>query len=625
MFWMLTSLENFGLWIGDLLGRGISRAGEKLGESDTIPETRVKDKIATARRVSRDQAELYNEYSKTLKYSGQAKETVDAFCWGVVQEVLDPPLDSLLSPLVQSYLSLCNKLLTYEGYFPLPEIDFSKERSLGEIWNLTESVKRSLEFFEKHDQQKNIANALSLFGQNLLPKIPLTDEEALGAAPLITFLPEAANTLQGMLPYLIELAGPECKGPISRLGKQIGQRLMDFSVIDDHDNPEIIQAKMTKAIGNKTPQEIIDLYLRETPFVDFFATNLPFTIPLETRFSHTHIVAGSGHGKTQLMQKMLLQDLPLVAKGEASVIVIDSQGDMFRAVSRLKATGEISKRVVIIDPTEVDDPPALNLFDFGLERVNTYDSLTRQMLVNGVIDVCEYMFGAFLHAPLTARQRLIFRYIARLMLVVPEPTIETMRDFLQEPERAAPYIDKLDGNTREFFKKQFFSKDFDDTRGQILTRVWGILENTTLERMFCNKRNRVNIYEAMNQGSLILIHTAKELLKQQGTEILGRFFIALICQAAQERASIPVDERMPTLVYIDEAHDYFDESIEKLLEQARKYKVGMLLAHQHLDQFKDEFTLNCRNKHRYQAGRRTFSQRRPRALRGYARHPGIFT
>ena len=35
---------------------------------------------------------------------------------------------------------------------------------------------------------------------------------------------------------------------------------------------------------------------------------------------------------------------------------------------------------------------------------------------------------------------------------------------------------------------------------------------------------------------------------------------------------------------IDEAGDYFDENIEHLLNQARKYRVGMVLAHQNLDQ-----------------------------------------
>ena len=103
--------------------------------------------------------------------------------------------------------------------------------------------------------------------------------------------------------------------------------------------------------------------------------------------------------------------------------------------------------------------------------------------------------------------------------------------------------------------------------------------------MFSHKHNKINLYQAMNSGSLILINTAKNLLKQEGCEILGRFFIALICQAAQERASIDERARTNTFVYIDEAHDYFDESIENLLNQARKYNVGLVISHQNLNQF----------------------------------------
>src|SRR5919202_4687289 len=94
-----------------------------------------------------------------------------------------------------------------------------------------------------------------------------------------------------------------------------------------------------------------------------------------------------------------------------------------------------------------------------------------------------------------------------------------------------------------------------------------------------------NMFELLNSGSVILINTAKDLLKQDGCEILGRFFIALLVQAIQERAAIPEDRRRSTFIYIDEAQDYFDEGIENLLNQARKYRAGLILAHQHLGQF----------------------------------------
>lgn len=45
------------------------------------------------------------------------------------------------------------------------------------------------------------------------------------------------------------------------------------------------------------------------------------------------------------------------------------------------------------------------------------------------------------------------------------------------------------------------------------------------------------------------------------------------------------EDRRPTFVYIDEAADYFDQRLEQLCNQAHKYKVGLILAHQNLDQF----------------------------------------
>src|SRR4051812_9058114 len=245
----------------------------------------------------------------------------------------------------------------------------------------------------------------------------------------------------------------------------------------------------------------------------------------------------------------------------------------------------VSDRIVLIDPNDIEYPPCLNLFDFGLDRVTRYSPVEREKLINGAIALYEYLFGALLGADLTQRQGVIFRYLARLMMTVPGATIHTLMQFMEEPDAVQPHLDKLDATSRHFFRSQFFSPSFNDTRQQILTRLWGVLSNRVLERMFSNERNKLDLFDAMNRGSLILINTAKDLLKQDGCEILGRFFIALICQAAQERASIPSDHRRSTFLYIDEAQDYFDESIEQLLNQARKYKVGIILAHQNLDQF----------------------------------------
>jgi hypothetical protein len=102
--------------------------------------------------------------------------------------------------------------------------------------------------------------------------------------------------------------------------------------------------------------------------------------------------------------------------------------------------------------------------------------------------------------------------------------------------------------------------------------------------MFSHPRNKLDLFAEMNAGKVILINTAKELLKQNGTEIFGRFFIAMIAQAAQERATLPPHRRTPTFVYVDECQDYLDANVSLILEQARKFNIGMVLAHQYIGQ-----------------------------------------
>jgi hypothetical protein len=334
-------------------------------------------------------------------------------------------------------------------------------------------------------------------------------------------------------------------------------------------------------------EELIRRFLDGTPFVDFLNTKVPLSIPHRSRFEHTHIVAGTGHGKTQLLQYFILNDLPHVAAGKRSVIVIDSQGDLLKNILSLSSVGAMGDRVVLIDPNEYT--PALNLFDLGLNRLkgSHISERERERILNGAIELYKYMFGALLRAETTARQTLIFEYVARLMMVVPFATIDTLLAFIKKPERIREHIPKLDADSRRFFETEFFASKYDANREQLATRLWEVKSKSALAKMFTSWNNKLDLADAMNRGSLILINTAKDLLKD-GCEIFGRFFIALIRQATQERALIDQHKRRDTFLYIDEAHEYFDASMGSLFEEARKFNVGVVIAHQSLSQFDHE-------------------------------------
>lgn len=330
--------------------------------------------------------------------------------------------------------------------------------------------------------------------------------------------------------------------------------------------------------------DVVDTYLRGTHLKELFALRTPFAIPEERRFEHTHIVAGSGHGKTQTLQYFIAKDLEDVAKRDKTVVVIDSQGDLINTI--LKAKTLPPERIVLIDPEDIAYPVCLNLFSVGQDRLAEYDPLERERLTNSIIELYDFVLGSLLSAGMTAKQSVVFRYVTRLMFHIPDATVHTLRD-LMEPGGTKKYqehIAKLEGTPRRFFETEFDSKEFTNTRTQVLRRLYGVLENQTFERMFAHPQSKFDMFSELNEGKLILINTSKSLLKEQGTEIFGRFFIALITQAAQERATLPGYDRLPVMVYIDEAQDYFDQNIGIILSQARKYRVGMVMAHQYLGQ-----------------------------------------
>jgi ABC-type cobalamin/Fe3+-siderophores transport system ATPase subunit len=73
-----------------------------------------------------------------------------------------------------------------------------------------------------------------------------------------------------------------------------------------------------------TPIELIEAYLADTPFKDFFLSKVPFSISQETHFSGHWIVAPPGRGKSTLLHTMFLEDI----KRNASIILMDSKGDL---------------------------------------------------------------------------------------------------------------------------------------------------------------------------------------------------------------------------------------------------------------------------------------------------------
>lgn len=500
------------------------------------------------------------------------------------------------------------QLFHFEGLFVLPAINWRKRRSVAELWDIREALTRQRALVSKFSETCHlIEQATAAFFEPIYLACPalLEDQGERDGIVIATDLVRSVGNVGSVTTDLLRVAFAEelADTPaFARLRDRLERNLIAASGGNPADTRSFTRGpKLPEQFDANSPELLISTYLGGTPLLGLFHQTPDFTIPTKTRFEHHHIVAGSGHGKTQTLQYLISRDLEVVASGKRSIVVLDSQGDLIRTIANLKifAPGEpLHDKVVIIDPSDVEWPVSLNLFDVGMDRLAGYAPLERERLTNSILELYDFVLGTLLSAEMTQKQNVIFRYVTRLMLHIPDATIHTLRELMEPGSEVkfAPHIAKLTGTARQFFETEFSSREFEQTKKQVLRRLWGILENQTFERMFAHPRSKLDLFAELNAGKVILINTAKDLLKEQGTEIFGRFFIALIAQAAQERATLPEHKRTPTFVYVDEAQDYFDRNIGIILAQARKFNVGMVLAHQYLGQLdpklQDAFAAN---------------------------------
>jgi hypothetical protein len=349
-------------------------------------------------------------------------------------------------------------------------------------------------------------------------------------------------------------------------------------------------------------EDVAYAYLKDTPLLSLFRAELPFTLPDDVRFEHTWCIAPQGTGKTQLIQNLLTRDFERVANEEASVFVMDSQRDLInqiRTISAFSPGGDLDGKLIVIEP-DLSFPLAINPFDITRDRHRSYSEDEREELSTEALNNLTYVFSSLLGegGTMTAKQTTLYRYVIHLLMKIPQATLYTFSDILQNGlDQYEQYVDQLDEPARLFFRDQFTkNKDFRTTRDGLAWRLSLLMENKNFARMFSSPQNKLDLFTELNSSKVILVNADKKKLGgEERTAIFGRFFITLLLSAAQERAILPRRSRLPVFAYIDEAHDYIqdDPQITVILDQARKMRVGMFLANQRGKQIKNPNVLDA--------------------------------
>lgn len=164
-------------------------------------------------------------------------------------------------------------------------------------------------------------------------------------------------------------------------------------------------------------------------------------------------------GKTQTLGSLITYHL--TQKDPPALVVLNSTGALVGKVQTLALFNqELKDRLLIIDP-EHDPVPALNMFDVSSPRMQGYSVSMRESIETEIVALFNYIFTSAQN-DLTSRQGTVFSYVVRLVLSIPNATVHTLLDVLEEEPKggyaASKYrseIEKLNSTARMFFKNQY--------------------------------------------------------------------------------------------------------------------------------------------------------------------------
>jgi hypothetical protein len=518
-----------------------------------------------------DTAVLYGQvkhaHDASIWSSSDIVDRIHHHCVDIIGEIVSLPT----SPPVLDALDRCQKAVIEQEstIVSFPEIDWPHAHlSMVEQTDLNRFLRAKQYFLANEDKvfERLVTAVCNVFGGIVgeLPQTSEDDSEPAFAVPLINAIKDPNGTVDKIIGTVF---GAELLdvGLFTSIQNRLYENACKYSRVPPYEksNKPIISAAEAK-LG---PEELVETYLAGTPFHDLLLTPFPFALSQETRFSGHWIIAPPGRGKTVLLSTMFLDDLPR----DASIIVMDSKGDLIEPIKKLQA---VADRLVLIEP-DPEFPLALNPLD--IPRAN----------VAHTISLLEYVMSSLLEAKMTPLQTALFRKLLPAFVQgIPNPTLETFKKILVGG--IGPYrehLEKLDPDVRHFFQDKahgFESKTYAETRSQLVWRLDFLLSNPILKSMFASPKTKLDIGKEMDAGKIILINNSKALLGDEGSEFFGRFFIALILAAAQQRAGRRSEQKVPVYCYIDECHSVIarDPKIATILDECRSQKIALILAHQ---------------------------------------------
>lgn len=311
-------------------------------------------------------------------------------------------------------------------------------------------------------------------------------------------------------------------------------------------------------------------------YVEHAGQQVPVRLPVQTRARHMYYVGRTGTGKTTALRRMILQDL---AAGHG-LAVVAPEAEMIADELLPFIPKPRWDDVVIVDPADIHHPVSFN--PLHLDAGEDLDLKSAELMA---------IFQRLSDDSGTAAPRMetILRQALYALLPIDNTTlldIERLLDRQDDGFRRWIIDQTRDEDTRHFWRDVYpaYPKD---AHLSLVNRLGRFLRPSTIRNLLCQPGPSFNVRRAMDEHRVLFFKLSDGLLGEENAQLLGQLVVAKLQIAALSRANIPQEQRELFLTYVDEFQRFANvaaTSYEVMLSRARKYGLGLILAHQQMGQ-----------------------------------------
>lgn len=314
------------------------------------------------------------------------------------------------------------------------------------------------------------------------------------------------------------------------------------------------------------------------PFAQTFYKNAHVTYGIQRtdRRRHMYVIGKTGTGKSTLLANMAINDL----KNDEGLCVIDPHGDLVETLLDYIPSHRIND-VVYFDPSDPERTVKINLFE-GENVVH------RELIASGIVSVFQKLY-AYSWGP---RLEYILRNALLTLLKSEQARMSDILDLLTNEKFRAKIVEPLDDPILKNFWVHEFDKMQDKLRTEaiapILNKVGQFVSSPLVRDVVNAHKSSFSIEDIMNEGKILLVNLSQGRLGEDNATLLGAMLITKIQLSAMGRVHIPEAERRDFYMYVDEFQNFATQSFNKILSEARKYRLNLILANQYIAQIPED-------------------------------------